>query len=215
MIHVNQAKTGGGIMGVIRGLVSIMAFVVLATTLGVCYVCAKATKDASDELNKATPEQAEAKAQQVERAATYGTDDALNQMAATADRVCQCTDQACLDASMSSMANIPTPAGRPSKAQIARAMKIADRMSYCQDLVAVRVNPRNRQGILAAQAMYVGILCDCTALECINNTLSQLAAVPKPDPAERATAAQQTRLKELRVRVKSCAKHLGIAVPKL
>ena len=61
-----------------------------------------------------------------------GADAAIAQMAAIGDAVCRCKDQACLDHAMKRMARLREPAGKPTRAQMERAMKIAERMADCQ-----------------------------------------------------------------------------------
>jgi hypothetical protein len=220
-INVQGPKpTGGGIMGLIKNLVALMAFVILASTIGMCALCAKASHDVAKEMEAAGEASGgAAPSAPAGRAPTLTpaqqADLALGQMAAATDRLCRCDTLACMDAIHREMAAIVTPDGKLTNAQMDRAMKVAERMTTCKDRVLMRAAPSSRDGILAAQASYVGVLCKCTALECVESTLKELAALPKPARSEAATATHRARSKEIAARAKTCAAQLGVSPPRL
>ena len=70
------------------------------------------------------------------------TDRAIRRMDHLADQLCACADTACSERVMAEMSSMPTPSGKPSKAQMDRAMKIAERMAECQkNLMAIDQPP--------------------------------------------------------------------------
>ena len=61
-----------------------------------------------------------------------GADDAISRMDRMADDLCRCVDLPCAENVMKEMSSMREPSGKPSKAQMERAMKIAERMADCQ-----------------------------------------------------------------------------------
>ena len=64
--------------------------------------------------------------------AVSGADSAIDKMARIGDEVCACRDMPCLDGAMKKMSALKEPSGKPTKAQMERAMKIAEKMADCQ-----------------------------------------------------------------------------------
>lgn len=59
-------------------------------------------------------------------------DRTLRTMSRAADRVCACKDTACAEVAMKALSNMKAPTGKPTRAQMERAMKLAERMAECQ-----------------------------------------------------------------------------------
>jgi len=209
VVHVHQPKKSGfGIMSLIRNLVSLMAFIVLATTLGVCYVCGKAAHDVAKEHE--AEQRRELERNPLPLTPAQKIDNALGAMAAAVDRLCRCDTLVCMQQVDREISAIDSPKDRPSAAQTDRANKVAERLASCTDVVYMRAAPDSRQGILAALSSATDTFCNCTAAECVDSVRQQIAALPKPDPAERVTAAQQSRSKKIAARAKECAARLGV-----
>ena len=79
-------------------------------------------------------------------------DAAIAKMGRLGDKLCACRDMTCAEGVMKEMASMKEPSGQPSRAQMDKAMKIAEKMADCQKrLVAADVPPRvqERQADLA------------------------------------------------------------------
>ncbi|HVV83119.1 MAG TPA: hypothetical protein VHE35_08560 [Kofleriaceae bacterium] len=61
-----------------------------------------------------------------------GADAAIAKMGKMADKLCACKDMKCAEGVMKEMSAVKEPSGKPSKAQMDKAMKIAEKMADCQ-----------------------------------------------------------------------------------
>jgi hypothetical protein len=61
-----------------------------------------------------------------------GADAAIAKMGKMADKLCACKDMKCAEGVMKEMSSMKEPSGKPSKAQMEKAMKIAEKMAECQ-----------------------------------------------------------------------------------
>lgn len=61
-----------------------------------------------------------------------GADAAIRSMGRLADKLCACRDMSCAEGVMREMSSMKEPSGKPSKAQMDKAMKIAEQMAECQ-----------------------------------------------------------------------------------
>ena len=61
-----------------------------------------------------------------------GADAAIAKMGKMADELCACKDMPCAEGVMKKMSSMKEPSGKPSKAQMEKAMKIAEKMADCQ-----------------------------------------------------------------------------------
>lgn len=59
------------------------------------------------------------------------SDAAIEEMGRMADRLCACPDMSCAEDVMKEMASMKMPSGKPTKAQMERAMSVAERMAEC------------------------------------------------------------------------------------
>ena len=60
------------------------------------------------------------------------TERGIARLATLADKLCACADAKCADGVMAEVATIKEPESKPTEAQMARAMKIAQRMGDCR-----------------------------------------------------------------------------------
>lgn len=61
-----------------------------------------------------------------------GADAAIAKMGKMADELCACKDMPCAEGVMKKMSSMKEPSGKPSKGQMEKAMKIAEKMADCQ-----------------------------------------------------------------------------------
>jgi cyclophilin family peptidyl-prolyl cis-trans isomerase len=59
-------------------------------------------------------------------------DQTIALMGQMADDLCACKDMACAESVMKAMSSLKEPAGKPSKAQMEKAMRLAEKMADCQ-----------------------------------------------------------------------------------
>ena len=62
----------------------------------------------------------------------YTAEVAIAKMGRMADDLCACKDMACAEQVMKKMSSMKEPAGKPTRAEMEKAMKIAEKMAECQ-----------------------------------------------------------------------------------
>ena len=70
-----------------------------------------------------------------------GADAAIAKMGKMADKLCACKDMKCAEGVMKEMSSMKEPSGKPSKAQMEKAMKIAEKMAECQKKLMTAAAP--------------------------------------------------------------------------
>ena len=95
--------------------------------------------------DQASPEEREA----AEAGGAAGADEAIATMAELADHLCTCQDMACAEHVMQETSAMREPSGKPSKAQMERAMAIAEKMATCQKALMAASAPKEVEAEVA------------------------------------------------------------------